>query len=209
MKRIICLLLISVMIFSLAACGSPKPKAEELNPLLTLDAFLKALKARDMDALQLYYEGDVKDLSPEEQIEDPLVRSIVDEMIAKMLDFDYTLDNEKVDGNNATVDMVFMTYDFEAIIKDLIDKALSNAANLNFWSMDPDTIANNLKQFVSENYSDILKNAKKDKTMTVTVKLVKKGGKWMVKDLNKSDDFMYALSGGLSKFREGFGSLFG
>ena len=40
-------------------------------------------------------------------------------------------------------------------------------------------------------------------------KLVKKGGKWMVKDLNKSDDLMFALSGGIGKFYEGIGKLFG
>ena len=31
----------------------------------------------------------------------------------------------------------------------------------------------------------------------------------MVKDINMTDDFMFALSGGISKFYEGIGKIFG
>ena len=183
MKRMFCILLILSLVFAMVSCGKDKQPAiesDDLTPTLTADAFLKALKAQDLEALEQVYEGDVKDFSLAEEIDDPTMLALAEKAMEKMLDFDYTLDNEQINGNNATVDVLFKTYDFEGIFKDLTDSIL-----------------------------EALKSAKKDKDISVPLKLVKKGGKWMVKDLNKSDDLMFALSGGIGKFYEGIGKLFG
>ena len=211
MKKTLCIFLIFTLVFAMASCGKSKsvPTSEDLTPSLTADAFLKALKARDMDALEKVYEGDVKDFSLEEEIEDPMLLALADKAIEKMLDFDYILDNEQIDGNNATVDVLFKTYDFEGIFKDLTDGILPNIMNPGIFSKDPEAIEQEILGTLTENFAEALKNVKKDKDVTVPLKLVKKGGKWMVKDLNKTDDFMFALSGGISKFYEGIGKIFG
>ena len=210
MKKTLCLFLIFTLVFAMASCGKSKslPGSDDLSPTLTADAFLKALKARDMEALEQVYEGDVKDFSLAEEIDDPLLLALADSAVEKMLDFDYTLDNEQTDGNNATVDILFKTYDFEGILEDLSEDILSNIMNLGIWSSDPEDIEQKVLRVLTEEFSDALKDAKKDKEVSVSLKLVRKGGKWMVKDINKSDDLLYALSGGFSKLTEGLDNLF-
>lgn len=209
MKIVLCIILILVLVFTFAACGNGKGSGGDLGPTITLDAFLKALKARDMDTLALYYEGDISDLSLEDEIDDPLLSALIDKMIDKALDFEYTLDNEQIDGNNATVDVLFKTYDIESILKGMTDDLLSNILDLGILTLDQDDLEEKIRDILDKDFTEAIKNAKKDLTITVPVKLVKKGGKWMVKDINKADDLMYALSGGLSKFSEGASKIFG
>jgi hypothetical protein len=54
MKKVLCLILIAALTFTLAACGGSKDSNEELNPTMTADTFLKALKARDAEAIAEY-----------------------------------------------------------------------------------------------------------------------------------------------------------
>jgi len=212
MKRMFCIALILSLVFTMVSCGKEKQpaiKSDDLTPTLTADSFLKALKAQDLEALEQVYEGDVKDFSLAEEIDDPTLLALADKAMEKMLDFDYTLDNEQINGNNATVDVLFKTYDFEGIFKDLTDGILPNIMDPGIFSKDPQTIEQEILGTLTENFAEALKNVKKDKDVTVPLKLVRKGGKWMVKDLNKSDDLMFALSGGIGKFYEGIGKLFG
>lgn len=204
-------MLIFALVFTMASCGKDEPiiSSDDLSPTLTADAFLKALKAKDLEALEQVYEGDAKDFSLAEEIEDPTLLALADKAMEKMLDFDYTLDNEQINGNNATVDVLFKTYDFEGIFKDLTDGILPNIMDPGIFGKDPQTIEREILGTLTENFAEALKNVKKDKDITVPLKLVRKGGKWMVKDLNKSDDLMFALSGGIGKFYEGIGKLFG
>ena len=211
MKRLFCIALILSLVFTLVSCGKDEPvtSSDDLTPTLTADAFLKALKAKDLASLEQVYEGDAKDFSLAEEIDDPTLLALADKAMEKMLDFDYTLNNEQINGNNATMDVLFKTYDFEGIFKDLTDGILPNIMDPGIFSKDPQTIEREILGTLTENFAEALKNVKKDKDVTVPLKLVKKGGKWMVKDLNKTDDFMFALSGGIGKFYETIGKLFG
>lgn len=211
MKRLFCIALILLLVFTMVSCGKDEPvtSSDDLTPTLTADAFLKALKAKDLASLEQVYEGDAKDFSLAEEIDDPTLLALADKAMEKMLDFDYTLDNEQINGNNATVDVLFKTYDFEGIFKDLTDGILPNIMDPGIFSKDPQTIEREILGTLTENFAEALKNVKKDKDVTVPLKLVKKGGKWMVKDLNKTDDFMFALSGGISKFYESLEKIIG
>lgn len=204
-------MLIFALVFTMASCGKDEPiiSSDDLSPTLTADAFLKALKAKDLEALEQVYEGDAKDFSLAEEIEDPVLLALTDKAMEKMLDFDYTLGNEQINGNNATVDVLFKTYDFEGIFEDLTKDVFSNFMDFGKFIKDPTSIGQDVLESLTEKFAEALKSAKKDKDISVPLKLVKKGGKWMVKDLNKSDDLMFALSGGIGKFYEGIGKLFG
>lgn len=202
MKRILCIILIASLAFTMFSCGKPGSAGDDLTPALTADAFLKALKAGDMDLLQQYYEGDVSDFSLEEEIDDPVLLALVQQMIEKILDFDYTLDNEQINGSSATVDVLFKTYDFEGILKDLTGSIFSNIMSLGIFNMSEEDIEKKIYDVLSDELSEALKSAEKTKDANVTIKLVKKSGKWMVKDMNRTDDLMHALSGGISKFAE-------
>ena len=51
MKRMFCIVLILSLVFTMVSCGKDKQPAiesDDLTPTLTADAFLKALKAKDL-----------------------------------------------------------------------------------------------------------------------------------------------------------------
>ncbi|MBR6473198.1 MAG: hypothetical protein IKS99_05705 [Firmicutes bacterium] len=206
MKRILCLMLIVAMAFTMAACGKDKPIDEGVlipTPTQTMDAFLQALKARDLDMLKDYYEGDVGDLSLLEEIDEPALSGMVDSMMEKILDFDYTLDNEVIDGNEATVDVYFKTYDFADIMEKLIAAILQDAMVLSISGLDQDELEAEINEIMASKFEELMKTAEKDQTVKVTMPLVMKSNKWLVKDINKLDDFTNALFGGLTKYAEG------
>ncbi len=208
MKKIICIIVAVTLLFSLTACGS-KGSGEELNPTMTADAFLKALKARDADAIAEYYAGDPKDFRFTDDIEDPNIAELTDKLLEKVLDFDYVLDNEVISGDSATVDVHISTYDIGGIVGDLASDILSLLMSSGSSILNGGASAEDLTQQIMEKIDDAIKNAEKDSSIKVTMKLIKKDGKWLVKDMNQADDFFKSLFGGLTKWTEGLGKWSG
>ena len=208
MKKIICIIVAVTLLFSLTACGG-RDSGEELNPTMTADAFLKALKARDADAIAEYYAGDPKDFRFTEDIADPNVAELADKLLEKILDFDYVLDNEKIDGDKATVDVHISTYDISGIIGDLTGDIFSLLMSSGSSLLNGEDSAAELIKRIVEKIDDAIKNAEKDSSVKVTLKLVKKNGKWLVNDMNQTDDFFKSLFGNLQKWIDGSASFFG
>ena len=214
MKKIFCILLIVAMVFTMAACGN-KPSAQNtdeeeiMSPTQTLDAFLKAFKARDVDKLNEFYEGEADDLIFWKDLEDPALSGLMDKMMEKLLDFDYALSNEKIDGKTATVDVNFTTYDIGGIMKDIIENMLSDAAALALSGLTQEELEAEINEIMTKKFEEYAKIAKKEKVMSVPVNLVMINGRWLVKDISRNDDIMDALSGGLTEFAENIGDIFG
>ncbi len=214
MKKIFCILLIVAMVFTMAACGN-KPSAQNtdeeeiMSPTQTLDAFLKAFKARDADKLNEFYEGESDDLIFWKDLEDPALAGLMDKMMEKLLDFDYALSNEKIDGKTATVDVNFTTYDIGGIMKDIIENMLSDAAALALSGLTQEELEAEINEIMTKKFEEYAKIAKKEKVVSVPVNLVMINGRWLVKDISRTDDIMDALSGGLTEFAENIGDIFG
>ena len=214
MKKIFCILLIVAMVFSMAACGN-KPSAQNtdeeeiMSPTQTLDAFLKAFKARDADKLNEFYEGESDDLIFWKDLEDPALAGLMDKMMEKLLDFDYALSNEKIDGKTATVDVNFTTYNIGGIMKDIIENMLSDAAALALSGLTQEELETEINEIMTKKFEEYAKIAKKEKVVSVPVNLVMINGRWLVKDISRTDDIMDALSGGLTEFAENIGDIFG
>ena len=214
MKKIFCILLIVAMVFSMAACGN-KPSAQNtdeeeiMSPTQTLDAFLKAFKARDADKLNEFYEGESDDLIFWKDLEDPALSGLMDKMMEKLLDFDYALSNEKIDGKTATVDVNFTTYNIGGIMKDIIENMLSDAAALALSGLTQEELETEINEIMTKKFEEYAKIAKKEKVVSVPVNLVMINGRWLVKDISRTDDIMDALSGGLTEFAENIGDIFG
>ena len=202
------------MVFSMAACGN-KPSAQNtdeeeiMSPTQTLDAFLKAFKARDADKLNEFYEGESDDLIFWKDLEDPALAGLMDKMMEKLLDFDYALSNEKIDGKTATVDVNFTTYDIGGIMKDIIENMLSDAAALALSGLTQEELEAEINEIMTKKFEEYAKIAKKEKVVSVPVNLVMINGRWLVKDISRTDDIMDALSGGLTEFAENIGDIFG
>ena len=202
------------MVFSMAACGN-KPSAQNtdeeeiMSPTQTLDAFLKAFKARDADKLNEFYEGESDDLIFWKDLEDPALSGLMDKMMEKLLDFDYALSNEKIDGKTATVDVNFTTYDIGGIMKDIIENMLSDAAALALSGLTQEELEAEINEIMTKKFEEYAKIAKKEKVVSIPVNLVMINGRWLVKDISRTDDIMDALSGGLTEFAENIGDIFG
>ncbi|MBO5994810.1 MAG: hypothetical protein J6Q41_04800 [Firmicutes bacterium] len=214
MKKIFCILLIIAMIFTMAACGNKGPtqvpeEEEIMSPTNTLDAFLKAFKARDVDELNEYYEGESDDLIFWKDMEEPALEGLMDKMMAKLLDFDYVLSNEKIDGKNATVDVNFKTYDIGGIMTDIFNSLKSDLYTLAISGLSPEELEAEISDIMAKKFEEYSEIAKKEKVVAVPVKLVMINNKWFVKDLSRADEIKDALSGGLIKFAENIGDIFG
>jgi hypothetical protein len=209
MKKVLCLILIAALTFTMVACGIGKDSNEELNPTMTADAFLKALKARDAEAIAEYYAGDPKDFRFTEDIADPNVAELADKLLEKILDFDYVLDNEKIDGDKATVDVHISTYDISGIIGDLTGDIFSLLMSSGSSILNGEDSAAELIKQIVEKIDEAIKTAEKDSSVKVTLKLVKQNDKWLVNDMNQTDDFFRSLFGSLQKWIDGSASFFG
>ena len=164
------------------------------TPTKTAEEFLQAIKDQDAETLSELYESDKIDIFEDtDENTDGLSDSIKEELIVKLLNFDYEITDEKVDGNKATVSVNISTYDFKNLfaefIRDYISEGLSQALD--------GASKEELEKLAEEVFSKKLdKLTDKSVTTTVELKLVKKGNKWIVK--NVDDSFINALTGGLS-----------
>ena len=209
MKKILCVILALTLVFTMSSCGKDSSGEETLSPIQTVDAFLQALKAKDTETLQEYYEGEIGDLDLMKGEDDPALSGLIDIMTDKLLDFDYTLSNEQIDKDKATVDVTIKTIDFGAIMKDLIQDILQDAFALGLASYDQEELEEKINEIMTEKFSQAVDKADKTSTITVPVKLVKKKGKWLIKDITDASDFMNALSGGLMEFAGSLDDIFG
>ena len=200
MKKIFCIIMVVMMVFTMAACGGGSPsgsKEETMSPTDTMNAFLQALKAKDFEKMQEYYEGEAGDLSMLEEEDDEALKDVINVLVDNMLDFEYTIDNEQIDGDSATVDVNFKTYDFGGILQDIMGNLMSDAVALGLSGLSQEEMEAEINELIGTKFKEALDGASKDKEAKITMALVMKDGKWVVKDVSDANEFMNALSGGL------------
>lgn len=195
LRIVLVLALAALMAMMMAGCGK-----KEATPSQTADRFLKALKTQDQETLKkVYANGSVdlkkelkgeKDDSSADEIDDKTVKLLID----KLLDYDYQISDEKIDGDKATVKVKITTYSFgdsfQGFVKDYMNQGMSLA--ISGASNDKlSNLANTLLQ------KHLKKLTKKDYEKTVTLSLKKKDGRWIVRELDEDSDFVDAVCGGM------------
>jgi len=171
MKKKVTILLLALCLVFLAACGSASPS--------------DALKA-DMENAKS---------SPDEIMEgigdDGFGEEATQALIDKVLEFDYKLGEEKIDGDTATVEVTITTYPLGEIFSTVITELMSNMEELSTMSEDE------LTAWMDETLMGLLDKAEKTYTSEVTVTLKKQDGNWVVQE---SDELSNALTGGMLDF---------
>lgn len=197
-KKLAVITIIMAMLLCICSCGSKIP-----TPTETADSFLTALKEQDNETLPTVYSGGSLDLLEEaseaedsgEVVEDTgLTRVFEEQMIPKMLDFDYEISNEKIDGEKAAVDVKFTTCKigdaFTAFFGEYITQAFvlafSDASEKDLDSMATTILSGKLADLSEKNY---------EKTATLSLTMV--DGKWMVDEIKPGDEVIDGLTGGL------------
>ncbi|MBQ1630097.1 MAG: DUF5105 domain-containing protein [Firmicutes bacterium] len=205
-RKFFALSLIIVLAFTLASCGGTQTPAEpeepEDTPTMALDTMLKSVQDLDFETAQQYYSGDMGSLEGMNENASSETAEVVDKMLRDALNFEYALDNEVIssDGQTATVDIVFTTYNMGEIFKKIIEELMARATVLQEGGMTADQFQAEMNNIVIGIYNDILKTAEKNLEISLTVNLTKVDGQWKVDDLKDSTEFLDALTGGLISY---------
>ena len=127
MRKIFSIFLIFVLAASLSACGSaPTPKD-------IAEKYLAAIKAQDEEGISALSEGSYSedelmgtvDLVLGESEEGEEYDEATKKFKEKVIDFDYTIGEERIDGENAEVDVTIKTYDFGTMLGQYAERAMS------------------------------------------------------------------------------------
>lgn len=177
MKKLLVMLLALIMCFGMTACSKDSPS--------------DALKA-DMENAKAGSEDLIGDM------DETLGEEVGKDFVDKMLDFDYKLGEETVDGDTATVETTITTYPFGEIfgqvLTDYITEAFSN----------PDITEEEAQALMESMMGEALAAAEKSYETTFDVTLKKEDGAWVVQE---DDALANALTGGMYDLVEGYSAL--
>lgn len=178
----------------LPACSS-QPSPSEVTKS-ALDAF----KAQDTETLAKYYSGNVEDMTSQieaaansngEEASDAQ-SALESTMMQKMLDFDYTLGEETIEGDTATVGVSLTTYDMGTALGNALTNYISNAFAAAFSGAGQDELED---MFYQELQSELEALTDKSYTADFDVTLTKGESGWMLDAF--SDEATNAFSGGM------------
>ena len=180
MKKKVTILLLAFCLVFLAACGSPSPS----------------------DALKADLENAKS--SPDEIMDglgsDGFGEEATQALIDKVLEFDYEIGEESIDGDTSTVELTITTYPlgdiFTTVLSELFSSDMEELA-----SMTEDE----LMAWMDETLISQLDAAEKTYVTDVTVTLNQEDGQWVVQE---DQEFSNALTGGMIDFAsDAMGSL--
>ncbi|MDO4383488.1 MAG: hypothetical protein Q4C18_03220 [Eubacteriales bacterium] len=207
MKKKLAVFLLLTAMLGMCACGSKDP---EVTPTKTVDTFLKAIQDEDQDAIKKVYEESSFDIGKEawddtdgEDDEDELdasddsVRNVlVKDFYPRLIQFEYKMGEEKIDGDSATVTVDITTYKmgdtFVAGFKDFFSQAMdlynSNASDEEVSKVMADSLHKKLSGLKKKEYKE-----------TATFHLSKENGKWVIDEMDDDDNeaALNALTGGM------------
>lgn len=190
MKKVLVIVLVIAMSAALFGCGSASPSD-------VVDTYLRALKAQDTDAIAKVYSGDsgtdlISDVADSEEFPEEISSDFTD----MILSFDYTLANEQINGDTATVEVTIDTYDFGSMFKSVIGDYFTKAFAMAFSGASEDEIEQVLIDLFTEKLAE-MKEGEHDFEATATLSLSKVDGEWKIDAIDDESDFLDYLTGGI------------
>lgn len=196
-KKIIATIMSLILVIGLCSCGGPTPTE-------TVDSFLTAVKSSDAETIKTVYSGESfdfnKDISDFEGDDEELNKITTEVLAPKMLDFDYELSNEKIDGDKATVDVAFTTYNFGNALTSFMTDYFSQALALAF----SDTSEEQMNKIAATLYKKSIENMDKNYAGKATISLSKNDGAWIIDEFDDEGEFYNAFLGGAIESWEDF-----
>ena len=186
MKKIISLLLSFTIIFSLTGWKQNTPKA-------VVEAFIEETRKELLEEV----EKGIPELLEEDKEQGTEFYSLIN-------DFDYVIDKETIDGDNATVGVTFKSYN----VGEMMTKFMTDLFNKELSSYTSES-KDDFEEYAASLMSKMTKETKKagktyEKYLAITLK--KEDGKWQVVNEEDTKYAIYvAVSGGLVEFVETFG----
>ncbi len=216
LKKLSILALSLAVIFAFSACGTEKETAEsetpasepeteaeapELTPTETVEGFLTALKAGDTEKMNEYYEledtSHLTDLFSTDSNEEAVLGGKLMKILKeKAFDFDYSISNEQVDDDMATVDVTITTYEFGEALSEVLNEYVETAITLYDQGASEKDLDEAFDKIGVEKFDKL---NEKTYSETITLDLLNENGYWEVCELDSDSQFMNALTGGIQK----------
>lgn len=210
---------IGVIIISLILCLSFASCGLFLTPKKSVDAYFKAMKAKDLKTQQEYVSGEEvkkpevikkdnkskdvnKDDKKDGKKDDKFEKEMSEILSEKMLDFDYEIKDQKKQGKTATVTVDITSYSMGNMFKQWYLEMMPKLFQMIFSEeslKDDSAYQEKVDKMMSDSLKEKVKVMKKDYKKTVTFKMIKEKGKWKLEKPSENKDFMDAITGGLEK----------
>lgn len=197
-KKITSVLLIVVLVLCFAACGS------RVSPTETVDSYFSALKAQEFETAMTYYAGGEDDVNYFESDDSLDVKDESEDIFTeKMLSFEYTLSNEVINGEKATVDCHIKTYSFGEILAETFEEYLTQAFALAFSDASDEEMDNLTDEIFIEKMESAELNYEAD--FQIALSLV--DGKWIIDPFDEEGKVLDGLFGGIYSVASAFDEL--
>lgn len=204
---------ITAAIFGLIAALGLAGCASEPTPSDATKQALDALKAQDDETFQAYYAGDSNSMDIDQLASQMLgvdLSALTDEqkeqaqqLVNALLDFDYELGQETVDGEKATVEATITSRDLTTIFTDSMEEYIQQAFTAALSGADESELSSMFLAVFSEKVSTV---TEKNHTATTTFNLTKVDGAWKLDEF--SNENIDCIMGGLiSGAEETIGNL--
>lgn len=145
-----------------------------------------------------YFDSEIvlSDDNQELNLDNTESNEMTDKLIMLIKDFDYTIKETVIDGDNATVNVEILTYPIGELYANYITQLFSKAFEWAFSGISEEEMT----QKTSDLFIELADNLEKTYTKTVPVYLVKVEDKWLMVGDEKNTEFFNALTGGLIDF---------
>ena len=214
---------IGVVITSLILCLSFASCGLFSTPKKSVDAYFKAMKAKDLKTQQEYVSGEEaknpevikkdnksmdankdnkKDEKKDEKKDDKFEKEMGKVLSEKMLDFDYEIKDQKKQGKTATVTVDITAYSMGYMFTQWYVEMMPKLFQMIFSEealKDDAAYQEKVDKMMTDSLNEKVKTMKKDYKKTVTFKMIKEKGKWKLEKPSENKDFMDAITGGLEK----------
>ena len=171
MKKLFLLLIGVMALFTLTGCDSL------INtPTKRVEALLNSYKMEDKKVLEQLD----KVLLSETIMDSSLKERYRNLMLRQYRDLTYKIKNETIDGNNATVEVEIMVYDYNSAIKEVEDKVLNDKDYV-------DDSGNVKTTKFNEEKIKRMEETKNRITYTINFTVAKIDNKWVVDDLTETE----------------------
>lgn len=171
MKKLFLLLIGVMALFTLTGCDSLMN-----TPTKRVEALLNSYKMEDKKVLEQLD----KVLLSETIMDSSLKERYRNLMLRQYRDLTYKIKNETIDGNNATVEVEIMVYDYNSAIKEVEDKVLNDKDYV-------DDSGNVKTTKFNEEKIKRMEETKNRITYTINFTVAKIDNKWVVDDLTETE----------------------
>ena len=184
---------------ALTGCGEPSPSD-------TAKTFLDALKAQDAEAMTAVYAGEGLDVEgglfgEESDDEESLLsgETLEEALLKKILDFDYEITNEKIDGDKATVTVDVTTYPMGDTFSQIYADLMTQIWGLAFSDASDKEVQTVIDGIFTKHWDAMTEKSYKG---TADLSLTKTEDGWKVDEIDDDGDFFNVLTGNMVKVIE-------